>query len=249
MYCKVFSSIVPIVCGLLCGFVLATAANAAVITVTPVDCRIWGDWTEQWMHRDGMTWSGPYTNSDTFDYSTTDTLSQSVSAFSSPHGAAGVSVTLDALSLSMEGWADPNGVEYSNGDELLRIGRAIMYIERRTSLRPEVSSLSFNLSADSDWNYSRSEQSLSVTLRDVTSVTNLMNWDLTDPYDAYMATGDYTIDVDPAHEYEFAFAGHIDAWDAKYANLSVVITIIPEPTTFALLGLGSLALVMVRRRS
>jgi hypothetical protein len=59
---------------------------------------------------------------------------------------------------------------------------------------------------------------------------------------------DYSIVVDPTHEYEFRFAGWIYAYDAKMATLSAVVTIIPEPTTFTLLGLGSLALVMVRRR-
>lgn len=42
--------------------------------------------------------------------------------------------------------------------------------------------------------------------------------------------------------------GRIGSAPGSWSNKSIGFTVVPEPTTFTLLGLGSLALVMVRRR-
>lgn len=223
------------------GLCLPMAAQAGELVITPVQYDFSGGWQE----RGATALSEPFDQSDDFAFSMVNTLPSSVVAVSAPHGVVRASATLNLLSLDLSGSAGPNQYTASSGD-WIQYASIFANAVSRTRVQPQGGSLLFNLSASTSWNYSADEQSLELTLSDLTSGTRLRFWDLTRPEDAYDASGDYNVEVQPSHEYEFAIVGFIEATDFKEAKLSAAITLVPEPCSITLLALGLLPLWAVR---
>jgi len=155
----------------------------------------------------------------------------------------------DSFNLSMGGWAWPfDGVSESE---------IFMEASATTRFRTTGNRLDFLLMAGAWYNYHAWEQDMQVILRDLTTGLTLLEQTQLDEYEnsdegdffgnaRYLTNSSqrFTLETDPAHEYELILSGQQDLWDAKDVDMRIWVQIeefsaapvaVPESGTTALM--------------
>jgi hypothetical protein len=216
--------------------------NATCMTIDSTDFRIWGDWHAWLVTEDPETETREWIyTSGTFSSSRADGQPLSASVSTVPAGHSSVSCSIDSFNLDMRGDAsnDP-------GDEILIQAEAI------TRFHTDSTQLAVTLTAS--WRYIYGPSGMDVTLRDVTTSTTLLYLDpITGPSSFGDVPYNYSVAVDPSHEYELALRGFADLYAADFVDHELHAEIVESPVpdcgnTSLLLGVCLPALFWAKRR-
>ena len=217
---------------------LASNASANSIQITSSSYQIWGDWTECWVpYTDTST---TYSNSGSFNTSSTDVTQLSIGISSSPFGWNRTISWIDSFELGIESYSIPLPYHVPHFDtEIIAIHNTHIntFANAVWRFRSDNTLLHVTLSGEYSFNYGRWEQDLDVILNDITSSNNLLLFSAQDTCYGLYFNEYYEINIDPSHEYELIINGWAGAWDAKiidmFAKAQIVAT--PEPMVIFLL--------------
>lgn len=226
---------------------LTLGRPAQAVTVLGFQSSISGNWQETWMT--DPEGGAMQSVSGSFSMAGSSPVGLTVARVSEPHGWGWAQAVTRPFELSMICSSVPSGAFEEgpwNGTYIT------MLASSTTRFRSDTAWLVLALSCAADWNYSGQEQWMRLVLRDVTSsatVLELLNLHSMDE----SGSRQYSLNLDPLHEYELTLSGWVDSFDAKYADLHTAVWLsnVPVPevaATAGLLCLGLLSVAAVRWR-
>jgi hypothetical protein len=229
----------PLICAALASCLACYSSSG--ITIISSEQSVESHWTEEWVvvpeNPDDL---GPE------DYYRT----AGEGLVSEPHGWARGAVEVSAFEMRMEASAAANGWwEGLPGDvqvERAYLGTSAQATTRFTTFARQID---IDVSTFARFNYYDWEQDMRVTLLDLTSNNTLFDVDDLDVLGWSNTVLSFELPVDPSHEYELTMSGYINASDAKYAEMSLNVSIseVPDPVdTLPLFGLCLFGLVAAR---
>lgn len=226
---------------------LALGQPAPAVTILGSQSSISGHWQETWMTDpvDGAI----QTVSGSFTMAGSGPLGLTATRVSEPNGWGSAWGVTRPLELSMGCYSAPSGA-FADGP--LDGTYITMLASTTTRFRSDTAWLVLALSCGADWNYFDNEQSMQLVVRDVTAsvtVLELLNLHRMDE----SGNRQYSLHLDPLHEYELTLSGRVESFDAKYLDMHTAVWLsnvsVPDvAATAGLLVLGLLSMAAVRRR-
>jgi hypothetical protein len=159
----------------------------------------------------------------------------------SPYQYASASATLAPLGFKLSGMANANGLSYPPHEELLIEGKIYFEAKASTLFHVDTNKLMLNFTENGTTQWAQDFDG-STTLTDLTTNTVLVSiQDQAQDFYNGPRSYFYTFDVDPSHDFQFAY--DVTLTTADSSNSSVVmnstLTAIPEPSTYAALLAGA----------